>query len=150
MICVTFWFPSETLVSPPPKLSSSEVQVLDINQKSCKRMWWTWSDYSSNRLQLKSFLNSKKLSTFHGVSRYFAKTKFAKTRHSQKLDPIWNWLRCEPLKLVLGSKQTREWKYGSEKFEFETCKTYNDPKDIWSKIISSFNCACLNHSRTLV
>ena len=79
-------------------------------------------------------------STFHGLSRLFAKTKFAKTRPKLELLLMWTFQ-------VFRFQQTFKWKYRSQKVEFETFKSYRDQKNIWSNFIPPLNCACLNHSR---
>jgi len=60
-----------------PKKSICAKKIL---RKNSKRMRWTSLEYflKTNRIQLTSFLNSKFSSTFHGVSRLFAKTKVRK------------------------------------------------------------------------
>ena len=97
--CVEFWELSNVMSNvlvpglgtclPPPKLSFSAFFQIKfwIFSKNSKRMRWTLLDYvlKTNRLQLKLFLNSKNFSTFHGVWRLFAKTKFAKTRPKLEL-----------------------------------------------------------------
>ena len=135
------------MISPPKNchFASSFIFFKKKIQKNSKRMRWTSSEYflKTHRLQLMSFLNTKISRLYTGCNAFLQKQSFAQTRPKLEFLLLWT---CK----VLGSKQTFEWKYRSQKVELETCKKYSDQKCIRSKFIPPFNCACLNHSWTLI